>query len=135
MLPFAITCPETRYDARIGRRGGDELVFEPRRDCMPDQHDREPQAERYSEQLQGWQTKRPALVHGHDSQRHVERRRAIQDDRNQRVVPKLDSTAEHDLCGVERDEAQRMIGEMRREITEHHDPGYHAQVAMTNAPL
>ena len=36
---------------------------------------------------------------------------------------------------IDRDEAQRMIGEMRREITQHHDPGYHAQVATTNAPL
>jgi len=102
---------------------------------MPDQHDREPEAERYSEQLQRWQTKRPALVHGHDRQCHVNRRRAIQDDRNQRVAPKLDGTAEHNLCGVERDKTKCMIGEMRREITEHHHAGYHPQVATANAQL
>jgi hypothetical protein len=102
---------------------------------MPDQHDREPKAERYSEQLQGWQTKRPALVHGHDSQRHVNGRRAIEDDCYLRISPKLDSTAEHHLCGVERNETQRMIGEMRRQITEHDDSGYHAQFATANAPL
>ena len=102
---------------------------------MPDQHDRKPEAERYSQQLQGGQAKRPALVHGHDRQRDVNARCAIKDDRNQRVAPKLDGTAEHNLCGVERDKTKCMIGEMRREITEHHDAGYHPQVATANAQL
>ena len=95
---------------------------------MADQDHRQREAERDAQQLGRRQAEGASVVDRPQRQQEMGCRRAVEQHRARQAGPHLDRDLEARFGDVERDEAERVVGEMRPDIGEKNETGCHAQV-------
>ncbi len=127
--PLRIGRPQVGDDAGIICWLGEQFICEARVGEVIDEDERQRKTHRNAQELRRRQTKgapfvdRPQREHKMDAGSTIEQYRARQ------AVPDLFRVAETLFSRIERNEAKRVIDEMRGDVSEENETGRHSQVA------
>ena len=119
--------PEVGDHSRVVGRQAEHLISEARRRGVTDQQDRHGKAERDADDLDRRQAERAPLVDRQSAIGEMNRRRAVERNRARQAVPDLDRDLHSGFGGVERDQAERVIDQMRADVSEKDEAGPHPQ--------
>ncbi len=128
LLSLRARRPQIGDHAGIVGRQSEQVVGEPRVGGVTDQQDRQREAERDAQQLGRRQAEGAPLVNRPQREQEMDRERAIEQQRAERAGPELDRELQTFLRGIERDEAERVVEEMQRDIDEENEAGGQPQV-------
>ena len=112
--------PQDQHDVDVAVFDAVEFVEQPRADDMLDQQDRDDQAEHDLAGLPARHAQRAPLVEPPQHQRQMGRHGAVQRHGADRIAPQREEPRAAALELLERDQAERMVGQMRRDISEQH---------------
>ncbi len=130
---LGIRCPEIGDDAGVVRRQSEHVVSEPRVGEVVDEDERQREAQHDAHQLCRRQPKCPSLVHRPQREEKMGRCDAIEQDGARRASPDRHRKRKAPLGGAERNEAERMVDEMPRDVSEEHKARCHPQVSTNRA--
>ncbi len=120
--------PKIGDHTRVVRRQPKHFVGEARRCGVADQQDRHREAEHDAEEFQRRQAKGAPLVDREQRHHEVDDEGAIKQDGAGPAVPHLDGDRHAGFGRVERNESERVVDQMRPDVTEKNEAGCHPQV-------
>ena len=115
--------PERGHHPRVVRRHPEQLPRQPGIGRVSDQHDRQGEAERDAQQLQRRQAEGAPLVDRPQREHEMDRERAVQQHGAGRARPDLDREFERGFGGLERNEPERVVDQVRGDVGEEHEAG------------
>ena len=120
--------PKIGNHARVVRRQPEQFIGEARRRGVADQQDRHREAEHDAEQFQRRQAEGAPLIDREQRHHEMSGERAVEQNGARQAVPDLDRDLHSGFGRIERDQAERVIEEMRSDVGEKNEAGSHPQV-------
>ena len=129
--------PKIGNHPRVIRRQPEHLIGEARRRGVADQQDRHREAEHDAQQFQRRQAEGAPLIDREQRHHEMSGERAVEQNGARQAVPDLDRDLHSRFGGIERDQAERVIEEMRSDVSKQNEAGGHPQVPAqrTGEPL
>ena len=129
--------PKIGNHTGVIRREPEHFIGEARRRRVTDQQDRHRKAEHDAQQFQRWQAEGAPLIDRDQRHHEMSGERAVEQNGARPAVPDLDRDRHSRFSGIERDQAERVIEEMRSDVCKQNEAGNHPQVPAprTEEPL